>query len=99
MPGNRRFRAVATRSVGRPQKDPAERRDRPVMVKLTAREGASFDELRRKLGGEIEAGESDAVRLALREACERRGLVWPSAQAAPAPAPSPAPAAKKRAKK
>ena len=79
------------------------------MAKLTAREGEFFDQLRRKLGGEIEAGESDAMRLAIREAGERRGLTWPGAAAAAAPVPStqaeqapassPAPAAKKRTKK
>jgi len=69
------------------------------MVKLTAREGEFFDELRRKLGGEIEAGESDAMRLAIREAGERRGLVWPGAAQAPSPAAGETPSTKRRARK
>lgn len=61
-------------------------RAKQVYARLLPSEQAAFRLLQARVGGEAApASDSDAMRLALREACERRGIAWPKDDAAPAP--------------
>lgn len=73
-----------------------------VYLRLQPAEQEFFAELKRKVGGEILPPDADVLRLAVREAGEKRGLVWPTGilPTTPDPDPPPPPArAKKGAKR
>lgn len=65
-------------AMPRPRVPADAKRSRIVGTKVTEREGAAWDAVRRRLGGPVRAlSDSDALRFAMAEVCRANGVPWP----------------------